>query len=339
MLEIIPYMAGGLIISSVILLNYRYGKKLDVETSSIYSLITGSFSMKWKSTFVAGMLFVATLSWSLFGPGLFFESDKEFFKGTGLIQFMISGFLIGLGTKLAAGGLNRFALFGVPRFNSRSLISMGIVLLFGIFTATLRSEFPFLKGLNLTKPFNEHFDFRLSFLIPLSILLYNLIRNYNYSSVVREILSSFGMGCLLAFGMMLAGFTKRHLVINFLSFTSGWNSFLIFVFLGAILGNIFLWNVIAPGLAVNVTTEPEDRKSLRTILGCSLFGSGIGISGLLPGSGLLVAPVYLPQIALFFLPFIALGQFTVDYVDRNILKTPKTLNVESSRQERIQKIK
>jgi len=322
LLETIPYMAGGAMISSAIALNHRFGKRVTEPSTSLYSMLTFDSQSKWKSSFIAGMLFAASLVASLYGfeeientnikP---FESDKLFFKGTPLIHFMLSGLLIGLGSRLAQGGLTKYGFYGIPRFNGPSLVATATVFIFGAITATLRSNFSILQGLNISKKFNEHLDFRLSFLVPLAILGFNLLRNYSNRETVMDILKSFGIGNLLSAGMMAAGLGRRHQVLDFLSLNKNWNPFFIFVLLGAGLANMFLLNVVFPAKG-QVEDMPPSAVSPRMLVGCSLFGVGLGIGGLTPGSGLLVSPIYLPQILLFFLPFIVAGQMGIGFAEK-----------------------
>ena len=331
LLEAVQYVAGGLMISSAIALNQKFGKRVTEPSSSIYSMLTLDSKSQWTSSFVAGMLFTACLCHSVFGfeevgnTGIKpLESDKLFFQGTGLIQFMISGLLIGLGTKLAEGGLTKYAFYGIPKFDYSSLVATVTVLLFGVFTATIRATLPILQGMNVTKVFNEHLDFRLSFIIPLAILAVNIGKNVNNPANVKEILTSFGIGSLLGAGMMSAGFTRRHLVLDFLNLNnSHWNPFLIFVAIGALVGNAVLLNVFKPQGAVE--DAPLGLLTPKILTGCGLFGIGMGMTGLTPGSGLLVSPIYLPHIALFFLPFVVLGQMGGAVVGKFFGGAPKSV--------------
>lgn len=331
LVESLQYVAGGLMISSAVALNQKFGKRVAEPSTSLYSMLTLDSQSQWRSSFVAGMLFVSCLCYSMFGFEEFgttgikpLESDKLFFKGTGLVQFMISGLLIGVGTRLAQGGLTKYAFYGIPKFNYQSMVATATVLVFGVFTATLRATLPILQGMNVTKVFNEHLDFRLSFIIPLAILGVNLAKNINNPEIVKDILRSFGIGGLLAAGMMSAGFTRRHLVLDFLNINnSHWNPFLLFVGLGAFLGSLILLNVFKT--QDNIEDAPTGLITPRMLLGCASFGIGMGISGLTPGSGLLVSPIYLPQIALFFLPFVVLGQFGGGVVGKFLGDTPKSV--------------
>jgi len=329
-LEAIPYVAGGFIINTAFALNHRYGAKVTESGDSIYSMVTLDSNAKWKSSFVAGMLFAASLVASTYGFDEIenthvkaFETNKLFFTGTGLLQFIASGFLIGLGTRLAKGGLSGYSSFyGLPKINRESIVFSLIVFVFGAMTATMRSHFPILQGINITKKFSEHLDFRLSFMIPLLMLIFNLARHYRDSWTIKEILTSFGIGNLLAVGMMTAGLARRHQVLDFLSLNERWNPFLLFVILGAVLSNMLFFPFL-PRTGV-LEGGPLAIRS-KMLLGCALFGAGLGISGLTPGSGLLVSPVYLPHIALFFLPFIVLGQMVGGVFDSSRGKIVKVL--------------
>ena len=333
-LEGIPYMLGGMMISSAMSLNSRSSKE-STETraigGSLYNLLNMDIGTKWKSSFLSGMIFAASLVASMYGFDEIgnthlkpFEAEKLFFKGTGLIQFMISGFLTGLGLKLASGSLGSFSFYGMPRFNSLSLTATGIAFLFTAITATLRSSFSILQGINITKKFNEHLDFRLSLFVPLIMMAFTLLRNYKDTNSLKEIFKSFGIGNLLSAGLMMAGLGRRHQLLDFFSLNDRWNPFLLFVFAGGFFGNILMSNLLgysAP-IAGGISTPSLGPK---TFLGCALFGTGLGISGLIPGAGLLVSAVYLPQIILFFLPFIAIGQFAGGFVNNLTSRTQKLI--------------
>jgi len=123
---------------------------------------------------------------------------------------------------------------------------------------------------------------------------------------------------------MAAGFGRRHQVLDFLSLNSRWNPGLLFVALGAILANTFLLNTFLPGGQVEDAPQAGGVTPFQ-LLGGAMFGVGLGISGLTPGSGLLVSPVYLPQVALFFLAFIIAGQIAGGVLERVFSGGSKTL--------------
>jgi len=314
LIEGIPYMAGGAMITSAIGLNHYFEKRaFDSKQNMIIP------NSKWKINFICGMVFMATIAATFFGfqqnekqfmrP---FESESIFFKGTGLVQFMLSGLLLGLGVGLSRGSLTKYALYGIPRFNPQVFLTLGTALIFGFSTATVRRGLPLLEGFNLSKKFNEHLDFKLSFFVPLVILAFNLFRERKENTAVKDILRSFSIGSFLAMGMLLAGLGRRHHVLALLSLK---DFSLIYVIIGAFIADL-IWsksNLSAKGEAENI---PGRAFNLRNLIGAALFGMGLGISGLTPGSGLLVSPIYLPQILLFFLPFVAGGQMLINFGDR-----------------------
>ena len=124
---------------------------------------------------------------------------------------------------------------------------------------------------------------------------------------------------------MLSGMGRRHQVLDFLSLNKHFNPFFIFVLLGSVLTNMFLFKTGFPeGKGERLPAE----MTFRMLLGSALFGIGVGISGLTPGSGLLVSSVYLPQVVLFYLPFIAIGQFGVGVLDRVLSGKTKGTKLE-----------
>jgi len=333
-LEGIPYMLGGMMISSAMALNNRSTKESS-ETSttggSIYNFFNIQIGTKWKASFLSGMIFAASLVASMYGFDEIgnthlkpFEAEKLFFKGTGLMQFMLSGFLTGLGLKLASGGLSNFSFYGIPRFHSSSMTATGIAFIFAAITATLRSTFHILQGINITKKFNEHLDFRLSLFVPLIMMGFTLMKNYKDANSLKEIGKSFGLGNLLSAGLMMAGLGRRHQMLDFLSLNDRWNPFLLFVLAGGFLGNLLISNFFGASAPISGDISPKSLGP-KTFLGCALFGTGLGISGLIPGAGLLVSAVYLPQIILFFLPFIAIGQFAGGFVNNFTERTQKII--------------
>jgi len=146
---------------------------------------------------------------------------------------------------------------------------------------------------------------------------------------VKEIFTSFGIGNLLAFGMMTAGLTKRHQVLDFLSLTSHWNPSLLFVWLGAFLGYVVMSNYFptTENIPANVESVLPAPTSLspKSFIGSALLGIGKGMTGLCLGSALLVSPVYFPHVALFVLPSILIGQLAAGWVDNLTTTGPKSM--------------
>jgi len=312
--QIILNSIGGVTICGSVSLDLELEKRVPSPSTTLYNLITLDSYTKWRSSFIAGFMFTSALAYFLFGSQeifgtgtRLFESPEEFLSGVSTIGFMICGFLVGVGSKLADGGLTKFGFYGLPRLSKRALIALNIIIGVGGIVANLRAHHSIFVENDL-REFAKSFDSRLAILVPLGLLIVSLYK----TEARRQALLSFSIGCLLSIGVMFSGLAQRHKMINFLTFSSSWDPFLLIVFASAIIANLLLFRIL---LRHNDTLEEKIKsRSLdpKFILGCCFLGAGLGISGLTPGSALLVTPIYLPQLALFFLPFVAMGQFCAD---------------------------
>jgi len=271
---------------------------------------------------MAGMLLTAIIASHMFGFGERklielspFERNSTYFSGTSLMQCIIAAFLIGLGTRLARENLSKFALYGVPAFNRQSIYCAMFSFFIAMVTATFRSSIPILQGFNLSKLFSQIFDFRLPYLIPIALLLSSVLRNLTVPGGLKGVFSSFCVGGLLASGLMTAGLTKRHLVLDFLSWNKHWDPSLLFFFIGAGVTQMLANKALAPS-PQQVSRAHPGLLNPKTLLGCTLFGIGTGMTGLLLGSALLVSPIYFPHATLLILPTIIAGQFVGGMLDR-----------------------
>jgi len=313
---LLPPLLGGLTISTAINLDLKLEKRIPSPSTTLSNLLTIDSYTKWPSSFIAGFMFASALAWQLFAdgpiPGLnihLFENSIEFLSGISSIGFMISGFLVGAGSKLADGGLTKYGFYGLPRLSRRAFTALGIILGFGGLIATYRHQHMFF-GENDLKDFSSSLDSKISMAIPLLLLAYKV---YKAEGKAREILTSFGMGALLSTGTMLSGLGQRHKMINSLTVSRLWDPFLLLVLAVNFLVNIVLYKVILRH-PENVTRPAilSTKTDSRLILGCCFLGAGLGICGLTPGSALLVTPLYLPQLALLFIPMVAFGQYCAE---------------------------
>lgn len=342
--QAIPCFIGGFLVSSAIGLNNKFGiKETEPARKSFFNMFTIDPTNKWRTSFIAGMLFAAALAANVFGLGENkflnikpFENDKVYFQGTSLLQCMLAAFLMGLGTRLAQENLSKYAFYALPANNRQSIYCMLFTFVVAAITATFRSSIPILQGFNLSKKFSEVFDFRLPFLIPFVMLLVTIAKNYSIPGALKQIFFSFGMGNLLASGLMIAGLTKRHQVLDFLSLNKNWNPSIFFFFIGAWLCYTWMFRMM-PSMGTSTSSDMPStaEESSRTItsipglmnpkvlLGCTLFGIGKGMTGLFLGSALLVSPVYFPHAMLFILPSILGGQLVGGMFDKMTTKITK----------------
>jgi len=282
LVQAVPSFIGGVIVSSAIRLSNNRISKSEAEPGrkSLFNMFNMDPSSKWTGSFMAGMLFFAILATHIFGFGgrnlvelSPFERNSTYFSDTSLLQCILAAFLMGLGARLAKDNLSKWALYQVPAFNRRSIYCAMFSFFVAMVTATFRSSIPLLQGLNLSKFFNQIFDFRLPYLIPLALLVGAILRNLTVSGGLKGVLSSFISGGLLASGLMMAGLTKRHLVLDFLSWNKHWDASLLFFFIGAGLTQMLMAKNM-PDSTQAASRDLPELWSPKTLLGCALFEIG-----------------------------------------------------------------
>ena len=106
-----------------------------------------------------------------------------------------------------------------------------------------------------------------------------------------QVISSFLVGIIFAFGLALAGMTQPEKIIGFLDILSGaWDPTLGFVMMGAIPVHLISHRLLKGRPSPLFDTEfhlpkkTEINKSL--VIGGALFGMGWGLGGYCPGPGL-----------------------------------------------------
>jgi len=318
--ELYPYIVGGVIVSIAITLSLWINKRFISLSSQFHSLFkTGSNSeLSWKASTLAGLVFVSTLVWNIAGFGSIrdtkivpFETPSVFMSGPGVYGFMFSGFLVGLGTKLAGGGLTGHGFCGIPRMSFKSAIAVAAFLGVGFLTATAKSKASFLTSNNMSAVDLE-VDPKITanvFLIASVVILVLCLLNTNKS--IKDILTSFITGGLLSLGLMVSGLAHRTKVLSFLTFQDNWNSHILFALLTVIVANLVLFNLVLKNDA-----KPNAPNIVPLLVGAGIFGLGLGITGLTPGTALIVSPVYFPEVLLFFLLPAIGGSFVSRYVEK-----------------------
>ena len=260
---------------------------------------------------------------------LFFESNELVGKNFSSICMMLSGFLVGFGTKLGNGCTSGHAICGMPRFSLRSYVATGLFLGFGIITATLRYYFPFLLGDNAfsrlsVKSYEEpnfiydkYHWITLIFLIVTYCLIILYLFIYEYpkakSREFSDSLVGFLVGIIFGFALTISGMTKRSKIINFLSIGKNWDPSPIFIMGVATISNAISFHFILnmkrkPIFSDNtLTLKPSSLIDLNLIIGHSLFGIGWGLSGLCPGPAITSLSVHF-FIMFPYIMYVLIGQ-------------------------------
>jgi len=309
---ILPHIIGGAIISAGITLNLWSNDKFTSLTSLVTSFVGGeSADTGRKGAFVAGLVIASTLVWNINGYGPFnntsvvpFETEAAFTSGLGLYGFIISGLLVGLGSSIAGGGLSRFAFCGIPSLSIKSFIAVGAFLGAGFLAATTKNNFTFLTANSMS----------CALLNVNPRLTVNIFTIFAIVVVVLAVLGApsqffntalfFAAGAVVSLGYMVSGLSHRFRVLHFLTFQSGWSPHLLFS-LAAVIGvNFLTFNVI---LGKNLRAADANTNLINVLVGSGIFGLGLGLSGLTAGTALVVAPVYFPEVLVFFLIPVVFG--------------------------------
>jgi len=131
---------------------------------------------------------------------------------------------------------------------------------------------------------------------------------------ITDVIVSFVVGVIFAVGLLYSGMTRRSKVLGFLTLDANWDPSLMFVMAGAVLGNLLTFNYVMkirgkPVLAKELDLPKATGVDAKLVLGAALFGLGRGLGGVCPGPALIVTPVYLPYMLIYFVPTMAVGQF------------------------------
>jgi len=260
-------------------------------------------------SFIVGMIFMSSYI-KCFNDPLknkghtnFLESSNDYTKDLSIIGFIVSGFLVGFGARMGNGCTTGHGICGIPRFSKRSVVAIGLFMIFGLIVATFRYYCPFfvpgsfsINAINL-------------FLVNLSVFLgsiagagYLLFDSYKTGSpdTVRDTGISFAIGAIFSYGLFESGMLQRHIVLRFLTLGFVWNWRLIFV-LGSCIGfNIVTFNYILksgskPLLKSKFDLPTNTAVDNKLMVGASIFGIGWGISGVCPGPAILTSFIYFPH--------------------------------------------
>ena len=237
---------------------------------------------------------------------------------------------MGFGTKLGNGCTSGHGVCGLPRFSIRSLVAVMTFMGAGILTATARNLHPFLNEPS-TKNLISSQNYELNVNIVLGVAVFVLLIVLATSPSTKEltfILVSLVVGLIAGTGLVLSGMVRRSKVVNFLTIKENWDPSLMFVMMGAVLGNLFTFNFIIrvlkkPLLAPSLDIVNSTVIDWKLCLGAAIFGVGWGLGGMCPGPVVLSVPLMFPQISWIVLPAIGFGQLFADFIVKNISSKAK----------------
>ena len=327
---IINSLIGGSIMALASSLHlYLEGKITGISGALFKCISLTDFSYNF--SFIIGMLFMSSFLKCFFNPSVkpktidsptFLETTSKFVGDLSLPGFILSGFLVGFGAKMANGCTSGHGICGLPRLNRRSFVAIFLFMIFGTIMATIRYYIPFLRPNSYAYDVWENtFIYYLTFILSIigfGLTLWNSFKS-GISDKVRDIIVSFSIGSLFAFGLIQSGMLQRHVVIEFLTFGRVWNIQLAYV-LGAAVGiNFLTFNFILKKFTRPRYKEKYDIPINITVdnklcVGASIFGLGWGLCGICPGPAVLACYLYCPQILAFFI-FLCGGMYIESIFD------------------------
>ncbi len=305
-------LLGGFFICLALASDFIYTRQAPSESKQLPTLMTLDSYSRWRLTSVAGYLFTSSLLWFLFQSRevdylhiKFFEKSSRFFADLNVGSAIVSALLGGMGARLIGGGIDTYGFYGLPRRFHRAIVAMACMLVAGGLANWFRYTFPhFFERHNLYYDFSKNMDPILTLGIPFILLVLGM--KMEKESFIHTC-ASFGIGCLLSLGVMVSGMANRLEVLHTLPLNKAWSPSLLYISLGAFLCSIFVFRFIVKDYVLHREKWFSKKIDKKLVIGSILYGLGIGISGLTPGTGLVVTPAYLSQIGLFFLPFAAIG--------------------------------
>ena len=330
---------GGVIMSIASSLHLLLKGKITGISGTFFKAITlGDFS--YNISFLSGMVLIPSLIRAFTNESFyrkFLEEPLEYVQSLSIIGFIISGFLVGFGTKMANGCTSGHGVCGLPRLSKRSIFAVLTFLIFGFIFATLRYHVKFLETdfilHNLERAVLSKNTIKIICIAVFSVALLTFILNIIYKitkqkqNELKDITISFCVGILFSFGLVESGMIKRHLVLLFLSIGKDWDATLIFVLGSAVGINLITFNLMLKKLEKPILHEkfqlPEKTEvDKKLIIGAAIFGIGWGFCGICPGPGVLCFYMYLPQTIIFIL-MLACGQLVEYKIDDKIEKLLK----------------
>ena len=324
---------GGAIMALASTLHLYLNGKITGISGALFRTITFT-DFSYNFSFIIGMLFTSSFIKCFFDPMLppetvdspvFMETPSKFVGDLSIIGFILAGFLVGFGAKMANGCTSGHGVCGLPRLSKRSFVAIGFFMVFGILMATLRYYIPFLRPSSYAfNVWENSFIYFGTLILSVAGFLANLFNVYRsgIQDKVRDILVSFCVGCLFCFGLIESGMIQRHVVVEFLTLGKVWNYQLAFV-LGTAVGiNLFTFNFILkkttrPKFKENYDLPTKTEVDNKLCVGAALFGLGWGLAGICPGPAVIACYLYCPQ-TLAFCIFLGIGMYIESIFDNKM---------------------
>jgi len=329
-------IGGGLLIAIAASFNLLMKGRISGISGILFGVITLN-NILWRISFVLGMLVSYTYLYTLIRKE-FLETPALFTQGLSFAGFIVTGYLVGFGTKLSNGCTSGHGVCGMPRLSIRSIVACGTFCIVGIAAATLKYNVPFLSEQNFVEVVQDisnstyHYSF-LGVLNFLAVLIPVVILVKKQYEVLYDYIISFVSGLIFGFGLVLSGMVKRQKVLNFLNVTSpDWDASLLIVLCAAVGFNLVSFYFIIkrkqkPLLAEKLELPTKTTIDWQLVVGAAIFGVGWGFGGLCPGPALVNIFMYIPHTLAWMTAFL-IGQVSVYFLDKYVISA-KPKPVES----------
>ena len=329
-------LLGGSIMAMASSLHLYLQGKITGMSGVIFHCITIN-NFRYNFSFLCGMLFISSFIKCFFDPlsktkdldsPTYLETTSKFVGDLSLPGFLIAGFLVGFGAKMANGCTSGHGVCGLPRLSKRSIVAITLFMIFGVTTATIRFYIPFLRPSSYAyNVWENSFIYYLVLTLSLIGFVINLLKSKKSGEKdsVRDLFISFIIGIMFSYGLIQSGMLQRHVVIGFLTLGKIWNIQLAFVLGSAVGINLFTFNIILKRIGKPKYKENFDLATNKSIdnklcLGSAIFGVGWGLSGICPGPAILACYLYCPQTLSFFLS-LCCGMFIESVIDKRITES------------------
>lgn len=228
---------------------------------------------------------------SITKPDVFGGTTATFTSGT--CSCVISGLLVGFGSRLGSGCTSGHGICGLPRLSLRSLAAVMTFMTTGALSSycTRQYRIPVNSVISFTSwegPITENI---LPYMLPTAVAVtvaYLFKPKSNTTLSISRCISSFASALVFGLGLGISGMLNPQRVIKFLDFTDEWDPSLMSVMSGGVMFNIFSFYYLKKNSKkIKYSTDPANMKiDFPLVAGSAIFGLGWGFAGNCPGPSL-----------------------------------------------------
>lgn len=301
------FIGGLLIFMSAFNLDFMNGRTLGI--SGIISTIFFGKLEKWRFYFILGNILAAIIM-NLLNSNII--NNIMFINHENIIKYIISGFLIGYGSKTGNGCTSGHMICGISRLSKRSITASICFFITGTIT-----NYIFNKN-NIENIDKFDFDKNITVLILITCFFtFYLINKFINNNKYGINLCSFFSGFYFSIGLIFSGMYNPKKVLGFLNFIYPdiWDPSLFMVILGGLLPNLlfhqfYLKNKSKPVYDVKFYLPDKKDIDIKLILGSFIFGIGWGLNGICPGPAIVLLFTKISFNIIIFWLFLLVGMFT-----------------------------